>query len=298
MDIARTPSAPDSNAQMADAAGEPHDPVTIRRADYRPFAWLVPEVALDFDLGLDATRIVARLTVMRNARADAAPTIRLNGDGIEPLNVAVDGVPVNNWSIDNGDLIVPLTGEAHEIAIATQIDPAANTKLMGLYASEGMLCTQCEAEGFRRITFFPDRPDVLSTYSVRMQGPKAQFPVLLSNGNLEAEGDGEDGTHWAQWHDPWPKPSYLFALVAGDLVANSDSFTTMSGREVALNIWVRKGDEARTGHAMESLKRAMRFQHGGDGEQGAQRLQHALCAGRSRNRHRCRFRRGGRRDRA
>ena len=130
---------------------------------------------------------------------------------------------------------------------------------MGLYASNGMLCTQCEAEGFRRITFFPDRPDVLSTYRVRMSGPKAQFPVLLSNGNLEAEGEGADGTHWAEWHDPWPKPSYLFALVAGDLVANRDSFTTMSGREVDLAIWVRDGDLERTQHAMDSLKRSMKW---------------------------------------
>jgi len=161
--------------------------------------------------------------------------------------------------MDGSNLIVSLPGDAHQIEVATSINPTANTALMGLFASSGMLCTQCEAEGFRRITFFPDRPDVLSVYSVRMSGSKAQFPVLLSNGNLEEEGDAEDGTHWAQWHDPWPKPSYLFALVAGDLVANSDIFTTVSGREVALNIWVREGDETRTGHAMESLKHSMRW---------------------------------------
>ncbi|RJY09642.1 aminopeptidase N [Aurantiacibacter aquimixticola] len=259
MDIARTPATPDGNQHLADAAPEPHDPATIRREDYRPYPWLVPDVALDFDLGLEATRITARLTVARNAEADASDTIRLNGDDIEPLSIKVDGEVSNDWHMDGSDLILPLSGDAHEIEIATAIDPSANTKLMGLFASNGMLCTQCEAEGFRRITFFPDRPDVLSTYRVRMSGPKAQFPVLLSNGNLEAQGDGEEGTHWAQWHDPWPKPSYLFALVAGDLVANSDSFTTMSGREVALNIWVREGDENRTGHAMESLKRSMRW---------------------------------------
>ncbi|QZH76619.1 MAG: aminopeptidase N [Erythrobacter sp.] len=259
MDIARTPSTPDGNPEMADAAGEPHDPATIHRKDYKPFPWLVPEVALHFDLGLDATRVVARLTVARNARADASPVIRLNGDELVPLSVSVDGEHVSNWSMDGGDLLVPLPGGAHEIKVITQIDPSANTKLMGLYASEGMLCTQCEAEGFRRIAFFPDRPDVLSTYRVKMQGPKAQFPVLLSNGNLVAEGEEADGNHWAEWHDPWPKPSYLFALVAGDLVANKDSFTTMSGREVALAIWVRDGDQGRTGHAMESLKRSMRW---------------------------------------
>ena len=161
--------------------------------------------------------------------------------------------------MDGADLVIVLAGEAHEIAITTRLNPAANTQLMGLYASNGMLCTQCEAEGFRRITFFPDRPDVLSVYTVHMRGPKAQFPVLLSNGNCTATGDGGDGSHWAEWHDPWPKPSYLFALVAGDLVANHDSFTTMSGRKVDLNIWVRDGDQDRTHHAMQALQDSMRW---------------------------------------
>ncbi|MDE1468044.1 aminopeptidase N [Aurantiacibacter sp. D1-12] len=259
MDIARTPSAPDGNPEMADAAPTPQEPVEIRREDYKPFPWLVPEIALEFDLGLEATRVVSTLTVTRNAKADASPTIRLNGDTLEPLSVQVDGEMASDWSMDGDDLIIPLAGETHELRITTQINPSENTTLMGLYASEGMLCTQCEAEGFRRITFFPDRPDVLSTYRVRMSGSKAQFPVLLCNGNLEAQGEGEDGMHWAEWHDPWPKPSYLFALVAGDLVANSDSFTTCGGREVALNIYVREGDLERTGHAMESLKKSMRW---------------------------------------
>ena len=259
MDIPRSPAAPQHNPEMADAAPEPKAPAIIRREDYAPFPWLVPEVRLDFALGLEATRVVATLKVERNPGADAAPTIRLNGDEITPLSVRIDGALSNGWSMEGDDLLITLPGDAHDITITTQIDPSANTKLMGLYASEGMLCTQCEAEGFRRITFFPDRPDVLSVYTVRMEGPKAQFPVLLSNGNLEGEGEGDNGTHWAEWHDPWPKPSYLFALVAGDLVANSDSFTTMSGRQVALNIWVRDGDLPRTGHAMESLKASMRW---------------------------------------
>ncbi len=252
MDIARNP-------EMADAALSPHEPPMIRREDYTPFAWLVPETRLDFDLGLDATRVVAKLTVARNAKAATSPVIRLNGDGLQLLSVKVDGELRGDWSMDGEDLILPLAGEAHEIEIATEIDPSANTRLEGLYASNGMLCTQCEAEGFRRITYFPDRPDVLSTYRVRMSGSKAHFPVLLCNGNKLAEGDNRDGTHWAEWHDPWPKPSYLFALVAGDLVANSATFTTMSGRDVALNVWVRAEDLPRTGHAMESLKRSMRW---------------------------------------
>lgn len=262
MDIARTPSTPDGNPELADAAPTPHEPPTIRREDYRPFPWLVPEVALHFDLGLDATRVVSTLTVARNAKADPSSTIRLNGDGLEVLSVKVDGEMSNSWTMDGDDLLVTLPGDAHEITVATEIDPSANTQLMGLYASDGMLCTQCEAEGFRRITFFPDRPDVLSTYRVRMTGDAETFPVLLCNGNLEASGQNEDGTHWAEWHDPWPKPSYLFALVAGQLVANTDSFTTMSGREVTLNIYVREGDLDRTGHAMESLKKSMKWDEG------------------------------------
>ncbi|MFZ9394945.1 MAG: aminopeptidase N [Erythrobacter sp.] len=252
MDIARNP-------EMADAAVSPHEPPAIRREDYTPFAWLVPEIRLDFDLGLTATRVVSKLTVARNAKASAVPFIRLNGDGLQLLSVKVDGEMRSDWSMDGEDLILPLAGDAHEIEIATEVDPSANTRLEGLYASSGMLCTQCEAEGFRRITYFPDRPDVLSTYRVRMAGPRAQFPVLLCNGNKLAEGDNGDGTHWAEWHDPWPKPSYLFALVAGDLVANSSGFTTMGGREVTLNVWVRAEDLPRTGHAMESLKRSMRW---------------------------------------
>ena len=248
-----------TNPEMADAAPTPHEPPVIRREDYKPFPWLIPEIALDFDLGLSATRVVSKLTVVRNARADASPTIRLNGDGLQLQSVKVDGQPVTGWSMDGDDLMLPLSGEAHEVEIATEIDPSSNSQLMGLYASGGMLCTQCEAEGFRRITFFPDRPDVLSTYTVRMTGSKAAFPVLLSNGNKVAEGAGENGAHWAEWHDPWPKPSYLFALVAGDLVANHDSFTTMSGREVELAIYVREGDLDRTGHAMRSLIKSMKW---------------------------------------
>ncbi|MBO9517986.1 MAG: aminopeptidase N [Porphyrobacter sp.] len=260
MDIARTPSTPDGNPEMADAPPEPtRAPQLIQREDYTPFAWLVPEVALRFDLGTERTRVHATLTVQRNARANPSEFIRLEGDAITPLEVTVDGEAINSWSLDDGDLMVPLSGDTHQIEVVTEIDPSSNTQLMGLFASNGMLCTQCEAEGFRRITFFPDRPDVLSVYSVRMSGSKDLFPILLSNGNLKGKGENPDGTHWAEWHDPWPKPSYLFALVAGDLVANRDSFTTSSGREVELAIWVRDGDLERTDHAMDSLKRAMRW---------------------------------------
>ncbi|WP_126172956.1 aminopeptidase N [Altericroceibacterium xinjiangense] len=268
MDIVRNPATPDGNIQMADAAPEPSDPPVIRREDYRPFPWLVPETALDFSLGIERTQVRARLSVERNPQAEPSQTLRLNGDGLTALEVTVDGEPVNSWAMEGDDLLITLPGERHTVEIATEIDPSANTQLMGLYASGGMLCTQCEAEGFRRITFFPDRPDVLSTYTVRMEGAKDQFPVLLSNGNKVDEGvRGE--TRWAEWHDPWPKPSYLFALVAGDLVANRDTFTTMGGRKVDLAIWVRanrdeaagdrEGDLPRTDHAMRSLKKSMKW---------------------------------------
>ncbi|PZT87333.1 MAG: aminopeptidase N [Citromicrobium sp.] len=258
MDIARTPSTPDGNPEMADAAVEPKAPPEIRREDYTPFAWLVPTTRLDFELGLDRTRVTSTLEVERNPQADESPTIRLNGDGLKLVSLKCDGGDCAGHMMDGDDLVVTLEGDRHTIEIVTEIDPSANSQLMGLYASSGMLCTQCEAEGFRRITFFPDRPDVLSTYTVKMRGSKKDFPVMLSNGNRVDMGeDGEIG--WAEWHDPWPKPCYLFALVAGDLVARSDSFTTMGGRKVELNVWVREGDLDRTEHAMESLKRSMKW---------------------------------------
>ena len=263
MDIARTPESPSGNVEMPDAAPTPHAPPVIRREDYRPFPWRVPETRLDFALGLEETRVAARLKVERNSdfegTADERRTLRLNGDGLTARSVDVDGTRYDDWAMDGGDLLLTLPGDTHEIEIATTIDPSANTALMGLFATGGMLCTQCEAEGFRRIAFFPDRPDVLSTYTVRMSGPRALFPVLLANGNRIDAGEGADGDHWAEWHDPWPKPSYLFAIVAGDLVANSKPFTTRSGREVECNVWVREADLVRTDHALESLHRAMRW---------------------------------------
>lgn len=241
---------------MTDASSSPVPPATIHRGDYRHPEWQIPDIALDFALGIDRTRVTAALSVVR--AADTPVPLVLRGDGITPGEVRVDGVVWNDWRMDGPDLIVELGDRAAvTVEVDTAINPAANTQLMGLYASGGMLCTQCEAEGFRRITFHPDRPDVLSRYKVRMAGDKTAFPVLLSNGNCIASGDGADGSHWAVWEDPWPKPSYLFALVAGDLVVNRDSFTTMSGRKVELGIWVRDGDADRTHHAMQALTNSM-----------------------------------------
>lgn len=241
---------------MTDATSTPAIPVTIHRGDYRPPEWQVPDIALDFALGIAETRVSARLSVERHAGAPVPLVLR--GDGLTAAEVRVDGAVWNDWRMDGPDLVIDLGDRsAATVEVDTVIDPSANTQLMGLYASNNMLCTQCEAEGFRRITFHPDRPDVLSRYKVRMAGDKAKFPILLSNGNCIEQGEGADGTHWALWEDPWPKPSYLFALVAGDLVVNRDNFTTMSGREVELGIWVREGDAPRTGHAMQALKDSM-----------------------------------------
>jgi aminopeptidase N len=238
------------------SAEAPQSPkhVEIRREDYRPPDWLVPEIDLDFDLDPEATRVRARLIVERNGEHDRP--LRLDGDGIEPAAVSADGAEAD-WRMDGPALVVALAGNRAIVETQVVINPAANSKLMGLYASGGILCTQCEAEGFRRITFFPDRPDVLSRYRVRMEADKARFPVLLTNGNPIASGESDGGRHWARWEDPFPKPSYLFALVAGDLKANGDSFTTMIGPQGrAQHLGPRRGS-CRTGHAMESLKQAM-----------------------------------------
>jgi aminopeptidase N len=226
----------------------------IRREDYCPPDWLVPELRLDFDLGTATTMVRATLSVERNG--EHGRPLKLDGDELELISVRVDGQS-GEFRMDGPALIVDLAGDRATVETEVAIHPEANTKLMGLYASGGMLCTQCEAEGFRRITFFPDRPDVLSKYRVRMEGDATAFPILLSNGNRVEHGEAENGRHWAEWEDPFPKPCYLFALVAGDLKANRDSFTTMSGRKVDLFIWVREADLPRTQHAMDSLKLAM-----------------------------------------
>jgi aminopeptidase N len=246
---------------MSDVLDHPEAPTTpehvaIYRKDYRPPDWLVPDVDLEFDLDPDRTQVRSKLTVKRNGQHDRP--LRLAGNGLKPLAVRADGGEPR-WTMDGGTLVIELTGDEATIETEVESAPIANSRLMGLYATGGLLCTQCESEGFRRITFHPDRPDVLSRYRVRMSADKARFPILLANGNLVASGEGEGGSHWAEWEDPFPKPSYLFAMVAGDLAANRNRFTTMSGREVELNIWVRERDLPKTAHAMDSLKAAMRW---------------------------------------
>ncbi|HYN46941.1 MAG TPA: aminopeptidase N [Allosphingosinicella sp.] len=242
---------------MPDALNAPAaPPVSIRREDYRPPEWLVPEISLEFDLGAERTIVRSVLEVVRNG--DHKAPLRLNAVGLDLIGVTLDGEPVNYW-FEKDILRIPIAADSGVVETEVSIAPRANTQLMGLYESGGLLCTQCEAEGFRRITPFPDRPDVLSRYRVRMIADKRLHPILLSNGDPVGAGGLEDGRHWAEWHDPFPKPCYLFAMVAGDLVANRDSFVTRSGRKVDLGIWVRASDIERTGHAMASLKSAMKW---------------------------------------
>jgi aminopeptidase N len=242
---------------MLDAQNAPAAPPSaIRREDYRPPDWLVPGIDLEFDLGAERTRVRARLNVSRNGTHDRP--LRLDAQGLRLVELRVDGRTAEH-SLEGEVLSVALAGEAAVVETLVEIEPRSNTQLMGLYESGGILCTQCEAEGFRRITPFPDRPDVLSRYRVRMIADRQTYPVLLSNGNRVGAGDLEGGRHWAEWDDPFPKPCYLFALVAGDLAANRDCFTTLTGRKVELGIWVREDDLPKTKHAMESLKASMKW---------------------------------------
>jgi len=240
------------DAQNASAA----PPSAIRREDYRPPDWLVPNVELEFDLGAERTLVRSRMSVARNGAHDRP--LRLDAEGLKLVELKVDGGEAQ-YSAQGHVLTVALGGETATVETLVELTPSANTQLMGLYESGGILCTQCEAEGFRRITPFPDRPDVLSRYRVRMMADRGAYPVLLSNGDPVGAGELEGGRHWAEWDDPFPKPCYLFALVAGDLAANRDSFVTRSGRRVDLGIWVREPDLPKTEHAMASLKAAMKW---------------------------------------
>ena len=248
---------------MPDLSADIAPPQPTRLADYRPPAFVVDTVDLTFDLGESETRVKSRLTLRRNPQAaDATAPLTLDGDALELVSLALDGeaLGANRWrSTDEGELVIDDVPDAFTLDIETQINPHANTALSGLYVSGGNFCTQCEPEGFRRITYFTDRPDVMARYTTTIVADKTRCPVLLSNGNPAGAGDAGMGRHWAKWVDPHPKPSYLFALVAGDLVAVRDRFTTKSGREVQLAIWVRRGDEDKCGHAMASLKKAMRW---------------------------------------
>lgn len=233
-------------------------PKTIYLKDYAPAPYQVGHVNLSFALFEDKTIVTSEVQYIKNILA-VSDDLVLNGHDQFIISVALDGVAFDGYEIAEQQMVIKNAGEKFTLSITTEIDPASNTALEGLYKSQGSYCTQCEAEGFRRITYFQDRPDVLSTFSVRIEADKSQYPVLLSNGNLVSTGDLEHGRHFTAWSDPFPKPCYLFALVAGALVSIEDSFTTMTGRNVALHIYVRSGDELQCDHAMRSLKKAMQW---------------------------------------
>jgi aminopeptidase N len=233
-------------------------PQPVRLSDYRPPAFLIDEIKLDVALDRNATRVRAWLAIRRNG--EHAEPLKLNGEGLRSVSVAVDGrvLAIEEYAIDEEWLTVAKVPDAFTLETVVVIDPAGNAALEGLYMSGGRFCTQCEAEGFRKITWFADRPDVLSRFTVRIEAAR-EFSRLLSNGNLVGAGELPGGRHFAVWNDPFPKPCYLFALVAGELDVLDDEFATKSGREVALRIFVDPGMAPRAVYAMDSLKRAMRW---------------------------------------
>ncbi|MFZ4122176.1 MAG: aminopeptidase N [Caulobacterales bacterium] len=235
------------------------DAVAVRLADYRPADFAIDQITLDFDLHPDATGVKARSLVRRQGAA-GAPLV-LDGERLELVRLAVDGqdVPADGYLAEPDRLIIHAVPDNFALEIETTINPAGNTHLEGLYMSGGRFCTQCEAQGFRKITYFLDRPDNLARYSVRMEADQASFPTLLSNGDPIERGEAANGRHYAVWRDPHPKPSYLFALVAGAFDHYPDTFTTQSGRVVTLGIYVDPGDGARAAYAMDALKRSMRW---------------------------------------
>lgn len=232
----------------------------FRLEDYRPSDYLIRKTELDFQLD-PKTIVTARMMIERRDGVSLTAPLILDGDELELASLHINGQPVSDYIATPELLTIRSLPQqsAFTLEIVTRINPTTNRQLMGLYRSSNVYTTQCEAEGFRRITYFPDRPDVLSVYTVRLEADKQAAPILLSNGNLEASGDLANGRHYALWHDPHPKPSYLFALVAGDLGSISDQFTTLNGRQVVLNIYVEHGNEDRATYAMDALKRSMRW---------------------------------------
>ncbi|MCK9984408.1 MAG: aminopeptidase N [Azoarcus sp.] len=232
---------------------------TIQRSDYTPLAWTIDDIELHFALDPAATVVTSRLRCAR--RSSRVEPLRLLGEELELVSVSIDGVPAAAGQLTRGEgwIEIALDAAKAEVCIVTRINPQANTALSGLYVSRGGFFTQCEAEGFRRITYFPDRPDAMTRFTVTLEADAAECPVLLSNGNLVAQGALEGGRHFAKWVDPFPKPSYLFALVAAKLVALERRVATASGREVLLQVWVEEGNLDRTPHAMDSLVHAMRW---------------------------------------
>jgi len=233
---------------------------TIHRQDYQPFPWQVKEVNLLIQHLDGYSLITSRLSLKSREPRQLSP-LHLNGERLELISVAVAGQALreNEYQFTDGELVYQPASDEFSMEIVTKIHPDANTALEGIYRSNGMYCSQCEAEGFRTITCYPDRPDVLSVFTTRIEADQKGYPVLLANGNLIENGDLPHGRHYATWHDPFPKPAYLFATVAGDLACLEDKFVTRSGRQVVLRIYVEEHNKDKCGHAMASLKKAMRW---------------------------------------
>ncbi|MFQ3227093.1 MAG: aminopeptidase N, partial [Porticoccaceae bacterium] len=238
-------------------------PQTIYLKDYKVSPFLIETTDLVFDLGDQQTCVTTRLVVRRNpASAEQSNSLELNSKGDVQLQwIEIDGQRLNDsdYTLSDNMLILPNLPASCVITTEVLIQPQLNTSMMGLYRSRTMFCTQCEAEGFRRITYFPDRPDIMSIFTVKIVADKANYPILLSNGNAIERADLEGGRHSITWHDPFKKPSHLFALVAGTLAVVEDSFTTVSGREIPLQIFVEEKDLDKCAHAMLSLKKSMRW---------------------------------------
>ena len=236
-------------------------PQTIYLQDYRVSAFLIDKTDLVFDLGEENTRVTATLAVRRNPDSDepCADLVLHGSEGLDLQSVQVDGVSLEEgtYSRDSESLTIGGLGDSATITTEVLIKPQLNTTMMGLYRSRTLYCTQCEAEGFRDITYYLDRPDVMAEFTSKVIADKGRYPVLLSNGNPIARGDLDGGRHFVTWQDPFKKPAYLFALVAGTLSVVEDSFTTMSGREIKLQIFVEEKDLDKCDHAMRSLKNSM-----------------------------------------
>ncbi len=236
------------------------EPQTVYLRDYQPPAFLIDYVDLRFELFEDGARVHSRLTIRRNPEAEPDQRdLVLNGEDLELESLVLDGRPVEGFEADERTLRIEKVADQFLLDVVTWIRPQDNTCLEGLYKSSGMFCTQCEAEGFRRITYFPDRPDVMARYRTRIEADKGAYPILLANGNPVDWGDLDGGRHQVTWEDPFPKPSYLFALVAGDLVEQRDEFVTGSGRTVELSMYVEARNQDKCDHALSSLKKAMRW---------------------------------------
>ena len=236
-------------------------PGAVYLKDYQPPAYLINRTELHFELYEDHALVSSRLYMLRSGEVDCGSTLELHGEELELLSVALDGVELSSdeYHSEPGKLLVHDVPEQFILSCRTRIRPQDNTSLEGLFKSRTMFCTQCEAHGFRKITYYLDRPDVMSVFTVTVDADQASYPILLSNGNLFEQTSLDAGRHRATWHDPYPKPAYLFALVAGDLAHIQDTFTTCSGREVTLRIYVEEKDLGKCDHAMVSLKNSMRW---------------------------------------